>query len=497
MKIKKFINFKGQTIIELILAMGLAALIFPTLLAGFMGSREGKVQQEKRLQAVTILKETEQAVKSVRDNSWDVFATNGTFHPVLGASTWSLGAGAATVNDFTQQVVISDVNRNANGDIVASGGTLDPSTKKVEIAVSWTQPIPSSITSTTYFTRFSNLTNTDTTATHFNAGTLTNTQVTTDADGEVKLANNNKGKWCSPAFSSTSIDLPDGPPVAVAATASAVSITTPNDVFVATAPNTTSVVKMVYLRTSADTDPPIATQEGKFTMDPTQYSLGTFPSGTGLDNDFKTNDIKYYRSSSGKLYALLATTNSEKEVVVVQINDGSGNAFQDPTNKIYKYWTYFNTNIYDGATATTAFLNPSANAAETSSAGDNDGYGSNPDRAYTNNGSVAVDTNSGNNTGTDCAGTDKDKHRYYNYNVYLPSYATVSGIEVRLDARADSTSGAPQICVQLSWDGGTTWTTAKSTSTLGTSEATYTLGDPQTIGGIHGAKVIFPIVISA
>jgi hypothetical protein len=30
--------------------------------------------------------------------------------------------------------------------------------------------------------------------------------------------------------------------------------------------------------------------------------------------------------------------------------------------------------------------------------------------------------------------------------------------------------------VQLSWDGGTTWTTAKQTSTLTTSEATYTLG---------------------
>jgi hypothetical protein len=30
--------------------------------------------------------------------------------------------------------------------------------------------------------------------------------------------------------------------------------------------------------------------------------------------------------------------------------------------------------------------------------------------------------------------------------------------------------------VQLSWDGGTTWTTAKSTATLSTTEATYTLG---------------------
>jgi len=30
--------------------------------------------------------------------------------------------------------------------------------------------------------------------------------------------------------------------------------------------------------------------------------------------------------------------------------------------------------------------------------------------------------------------------------------------------------------VQLSWDGGTTWTTAKTSANLTTSEATYTLG---------------------
>ena len=47
---------------------------------------------------------------------------------------------------------------------------------------------------------------------------------------------------------------------------------------------------------------------------------------------------------------------------------------------------------------------------------------------------------------------------------------------MRLDARADGTAGSPKICVQLSWDGGLTWTTARSTATLGTSEAIYSLG---------------------
>ena len=70
----------------------------------------------------------------------------------------------------------------------------------------------------------------------------------------------------------------------------------------------------------------------------------------------------------------------------------------------------------------------------------------------------------------------EDKHSYTNYNFNLPPTAAVQGIEVRLDARADATGGSPKVYVQLSWDGGVTWTTAKSTATLSTTEATYTVG---------------------
>jgi hypothetical protein len=52
----------------------------------------------------------------------------------------------------------------------------------------------------------------------------------------------------------------------------------------------------------------------------------------------------------------------------------------------------------------------------------------------------------------------------------------VQGIEVRLDARVESASNSPRLCVQLSWDGGTTWTSAVQTSTLSTTENTYILG---------------------
>jgi hypothetical protein len=129
------------------------------------------------------------------------------------------------------------------------------------------------------------------------------------------------------------------------------------------------------------------------------------------------------------------------------------------------------------ASTSTGFLSPSANTAQTSSAGDNNGYQTGPANAYANDSLVATDTNSGTNTNTSCTDNGKDKHRYYNYNFNIPATAVIQGIQVRLDARADATSGSPKICVQLSWNGGTTWTTAKSTTNLGTTEATYTLGN--------------------
>jgi len=139
--------------------------------------------------------------------------------------------------------------------------------------------------------------------------------------------------------------------------------------------------------------------------------------------------------------------------------------------------------VVDGATTltppaaptSTGLQNPTANAADTG--GDGNGFESNPANANTDNATFAVDTNSGSGKSTSCTSTQKDRHRYFNYNFSIPGGSTISGIEVRLDARADNTAGAPRMCVELSWNGGASWTTAKTSANLTTSEATYLLGN--------------------
>jgi hypothetical protein len=127
-----------------------------------------------------------------------------------------------------------------------------------------------------------------------------------------------------------------------------------------------------------------------------------------------------------------------------------------------------------GGGGTPGFLSPASNAPD--SGGDGNGFQTSPVNAYADDAAVATDTNSGTGTSTSCTNIGKDRHRFYDYGIAIPAGSAINGIEVRVDARADSTSGAPKMCVQLSWDGGVSWTAAKATGALTTSLATYTLG---------------------
>jgi len=259
---------------------------------------------------------------------------------------------------FARSVAIVDVYRDPSTlaivDSTTPGSINDPSTKRVTLTVSWVTPKSTSIDSSFYVTRYvSNASFTETSVNDFTAGINSGTQVSNTSGGEVKLASNNYAKWCSPALSSSTIDLPDGPPVAVAAMANPTNTSIPNDVFVAVAPTTSTPVKLAYLTVTANTDPPVPTLRGTFTLDTGKYSNSSYvPTGINLSNNFKTNDVKYYKSSSNKIYALLATDLPDHEVIAILIKDGSGNdAYQDPANKIYKYQTFFNTRIYQGASS--------------------------------------------------------------------------------------------------------------------------------------------------
>ena len=63
-----------------------------------------------------------------------------------------------------------------------------------------------------------------------------------------------------------------------------------------------------------------------------------------------------------------------------------------------------------------------------------------------------------------------------NHGFNIPAGSTIQGVEVKVNSRVDSPTGSPRFCILLSLDGGTTWTTAKTSATLSTAETVYILG---------------------
>lgn len=190
---------RGQALIEILLTIGLAAILLPALMVGLVASRGGRAQQDQHLQAVTQVQQIQEAMRSIRESGWTAIATDGTYHPIVTGSTWALASGSQTVNGYTEQVVISDVYRDTTGTIVQTGGTFDPSTKALTTTVSWTTPYPSSIQSVMYLTRYlNNFSHTDTTVSDFSKGTLTGTSITNTSGGEVVLSGGGSADWCKP-----------------------------------------------------------------------------------------------------------------------------------------------------------------------------------------------------------------------------------------------------------------------------------------------------------
>lgn len=212
----KALSQKGYSLVEMMVAIGLFAVMMPVLFAGFIASRDGKPQQENRVIAASLLQETVEAVRIVREQGWEEFAVDGVFHPTIdeGSGTWILTPGAETVNQFTRQITIEPILRNDEGEIDFIGGNPDPSSKRVIVEIDWDQPLVSSVVSTIYITRYlDNLSFINTTSEDFSVDgyQMNNIEIVEYGDGALQLAPYypGHGDWCRPTdFVVAELDLP-------------------------------------------------------------------------------------------------------------------------------------------------------------------------------------------------------------------------------------------------------------------------------------------------
>jgi len=141
----QFGNKKGISIIEILVVIAIIITALSSLLglASFSLGVSTLIKQTN--QANNLSQEVMEAVRNFRDGtSWDIdglgkLATSTDYYPQAtgSPSKWQLVQGTENIDGFTRKVVFEDVMRDSNSNIVESGGTNDPNTKKVTVTVSW------------------------------------------------------------------------------------------------------------------------------------------------------------------------------------------------------------------------------------------------------------------------------------------------------------------------------------------------------------------------
>src|SRR3989338_5166892 len=128
MKIKKF---KAFSIIELLVAMTAFLLIaIPVGAVVSLGYRN-LTYDNAYMKAVFYAEEGIEAARFIRAASWSNL-DSGTYGIDLLNDGWEFVEDPQTENGYTRSLVISDVFRDASGNISDISGTPDPNTKKIE-----------------------------------------------------------------------------------------------------------------------------------------------------------------------------------------------------------------------------------------------------------------------------------------------------------------------------------------------------------------------------
>ncbi|MBI4137846.1 MAG: hypothetical protein HY472_01180 [Candidatus Sungbacteria bacterium] len=133
---------KGLGLIEVLLVSALVTAVFGAFLQASTLSLRLLHREKENLEAVFLAGEALEAVRAIRDESWDqniAPLTNQTpYYPIIENGKWRLSAqNPGTINNrYARSLVFDQVFRDAE-DRIALAGTYDPDTRKVTSRITW------------------------------------------------------------------------------------------------------------------------------------------------------------------------------------------------------------------------------------------------------------------------------------------------------------------------------------------------------------------------
>ncbi len=285
-------NLKGFSLVEILLAIALFVLIIFVVANFSIDSITSTKNASTRTAAVYRVKEIQNAVNIIKNDMWSTVVLNtdtGPLHIEFNDGIYSLVAGELVEEGVAYNINIKSIERDVNGNIVETGGVVDPHTRAIEISASWDSMgnTPMQIDSKFYVNDWSTLELLSTTKSDFDTGSYFQARSTTVVDGEISLQQIIYPDWCKPALSVNEYNIPGE-----ASAKTLFSYT--GETYLGTGGNATGVAFTKL--TIQGIDNPIINVEGEF-------------------NGYLTNNIFVLGN-----YAYLGTTMDTKEVVILDIS---------------------------------------------------------------------------------------------------------------------------------------------------------------------------------
>ena len=287
---------KGFSLAELILAIGIFASASTMLVSLVIESTKTLGNIYTRAQATQLVEEVYNSILLLKEDAWFNIARyteEGEKHIQVNNGIYEVVDGQGSRGNMTYYFTVNNAMRDTLGNIVTTGGTIDPHTRLISINVGWTDRLNTvrTVSSSIYMNDWNTNSILYTTKEDFSPGTHDQTVAVELTDGELRLQKRFYSDWCRPELSlNTDLSEYDIPGSA-----------TPRSVY--------AQLGHAYLGTRgeatgepftklniAGVDPPIVSVEGHF-------------------SGYNVNDI-FIKDN----YAFLATTDDNKEVVILNIS---------------------------------------------------------------------------------------------------------------------------------------------------------------------------------
>lgn len=133
---------KGQSLLEVIVAMAIFSLIAMVMVSMITGSFLGLTQGGKYTEAEFLAQEGIEAVRSLKDSDWDSIRGYTATGIEVSGDSWTIkGEGTNDIiGDFVRTIYFNNVYRNDNYEIVSAdtlGALLDIRTKEIKSEITW------------------------------------------------------------------------------------------------------------------------------------------------------------------------------------------------------------------------------------------------------------------------------------------------------------------------------------------------------------------------